>query len=269
MAAMNEPNPHVTIDTKQMQSELDRRQQELEYKARELAEREEALRQAGGEFQRQHNWPPLPSFCPVKPCFFQDISVDIKPEFQGVVELGYRIWVGFIITLLVNLIGSLALMLGPGTPLIVGSAVFSLILFVPLSYVAWFRPLYKAFRNDSSFNFMVFFFAFFLQTFMAGAASLGLLDMCGLWVFLGVIGQNFIVILIVFIVTCVWAAYVAGSVLYLMKVHNIYRSSGATMAKARTEFAQGIISNSYVQQTVANAARETVNQTLNTQRTDP
>lgn len=60
--------------------------------------------------------------------------------------------------------------------------------------------------------------------------------------------------------TICWIGYSAASVLYLLKVHSIYRSSGASIAKARNEFAEGIIRNQYVQQTVASAARQTVNQ---------
>lgn len=65
-----------------------------------------------------------------------------------------------------------------------------------------------------------------------------------------------------FLVTGCWIAYVLVSTFYLLKVHSIYRSTGASMAKARNEFTEGIVRNQYVQQTVANAARQTVNQTF-------
>jgi len=153
-----------------MESELERRQQELEIKAAELAAREEALRQQAGDFRRQHNWPPLPSFCPIKPCFFQDINVDIRPEFQRTVQLGYNLWVAFVFTLLLNFIASIILFsygvekAGEN----VSFGLMMLVFLVPLTYVSWFRPLYKAFRSDSSVNFMVFFFVFFMQIIVVG-----------------------------------------------------------------------------------------------------
>ena len=43
---------------------------------------------------RQNNWPPLPSFCPIQPCFYQDINVDIPVEFQKIVKNLYYLWLG-------------------------------------------------------------------------------------------------------------------------------------------------------------------------------
>ena len=45
---------------------------------------------------RQNNWPPLPTWCPwgLKPCFYQDINVDIPVEFQKIVRNLYYLWVG-------------------------------------------------------------------------------------------------------------------------------------------------------------------------------
>ena len=64
-----------------------RRQEELERKAAELARREAELNSATGPFNsRVNNWPPLPAFIPLQPCFYQDISVDIPVEFQDTVR---------------------------------------------------------------------------------------------------------------------------------------------------------------------------------------
>lgn len=263
----NNNNVAVTIDTKQMQSELERRQQELERKAAELAAREEALRQGGGEFRRQHNWPPLPSFCPIKPCFFQDINVDIRPEFQKTVQLGYHLWMAFVFLELFNIFAAILLNIYdvPDSGQNISFALMTTIFFVPLTYISWFRPLYKAFKNDSSFNFMVFFFVFFMQCLIVALWSLGLsVGPIGLYVALKNMGKSVFLAMVLFVVTAGWMAYTAASALYLLRVHSIYRSSGASIAKARSEFTQGIISNQYVQQTVANAARQTVNQTFPT-----
>lgn len=259
------PTTPAVTSSSSIAIDLERRQHELEIKAAELAAREAALRQ--GEFKRTHNWPPLPSFCPVKPCFFQDINIDIRPEFQKTVQLGYHLWIAFVLTQMLNILAAVLLLIygvaEASSNLSFGLMIF--IFFVPLTYMSWFRPLYKAFKNDSSFNFMVFFFVFFMQTLIVGFWSLGLPTggPCGLYVALKNMGASVLLAMVLFIVTASWMIYTAASALYLLKVHAIYRSSGASIAKARNEFAQGIISNQYVQQTVANAARQTVSQTFN------
>ena len=50
---------------------------------------------------------------------------------------------------------------------------------IPLSFLCWFRPAYKAFRSDSSFNFMVFFLIFFGQFAFSCLMALGLKTMGG------------------------------------------------------------------------------------------
>jgi len=69
-------------------AELLKKQEELNRKAEELDRRERELQHAalGGTAARQNNWPPVPSFCPVQPCFFQDISMEIPQEFQKTVS---------------------------------------------------------------------------------------------------------------------------------------------------------------------------------------
>ena len=142
-------------------TELQRRQEELERKAAELAAKEEALRNLEGSVSKPHNWPPLPSFCPIGPCFYQDISMDIRPEFQKIVTYAYYLWMLYFLVLLMNMLTAIVLEVNK----VVDSGMFASIIYVfaftPLSFVGWFRPLYKAFRSDSSFNFMIFFFVFF------------------------------------------------------------------------------------------------------------
>ncbi|KAM6039291.1 secretory carrier-associated membrane protein 3 isoform 1-T1 [Chlamydotis macqueenii] len=75
-------------------AELLKRQEELNRKAEELDRRERELQNAalGSAATRLNNWPPLPSFCPVKPCFYQDIPVEIPADFQKTVSTMYYLW---------------------------------------------------------------------------------------------------------------------------------------------------------------------------------
>lgn len=41
---------------------------------------------------KENNFPPLPSFVPLKPCFYQDFSDEIPIEHQVLVKRIYRLW---------------------------------------------------------------------------------------------------------------------------------------------------------------------------------
>merc|ERR1719458_883438 len=181
-----EPPPAYTKTGQQQITTADfqRRQEELERRARDLERREEELKNTPYN-ARQNNWPPLPTWCPwgLKPCFYQDISVDIPVEFQKIVRNLYYLWVAHAALLLGNLIvGILYLFVGGDHGQTFGLALIYWALYTPLSFVCWFRPAYKAFRDDSSFNFMVFFFVFFFQLLMSVLNFLGIgnTGSCGL-----------------------------------------------------------------------------------------
>ncbi|XP_013917765.1 PREDICTED: secretory carrier-associated membrane protein 4 [Thamnophis sirtalis] len=99
--------------------------------------------------EKENNFPPLPKFIPLKPCFYQNFADEIPIDYQTLVRRIYRLWIFYCITLSCNLIACLAWWIGGGYGSNFGLAILWLLLFSPCSYVCWFRPVYKAFRNCS------------------------------------------------------------------------------------------------------------------------
>ncbi|XP_075050633.1 secretory carrier-associated membrane protein 3 [Mixophyes fleayi] len=241
-------------------ADLLRRQEELNRKAEELDRRERDLRNAslGGTSLRQDNWPPLPSFCPVKPCFYQDISVDIPQDFQKTVSIMYYLWLASLGTLLLNFVACLAWFCvdgdeGSGF----GLSILWVVLFTPCSFVCWYRPLYKAFRSDSSFNFFFFFFVYFFQDIIYVLEAVGIPG----WGFSGWISalaclrkSNVGVAVFMMIVAVIFTVIAALGIIMLKRIHSIYRRTGASFQKAQEEFATGVFSNPAVRTAATNVA---------------
>ncbi|KAH9505913.1 Secretory carrier-associated membrane protein 2 [Dermatophagoides farinae] len=250
--------------------QLRQRQEELDRKAAELAAREAELHRAQRLNTRENNFPPLPSFFPCQPCFYQDINVEIEINFQNIVRQVYQLWMFYIIALLVNFIGCLFAFI-EGIPESAGMFSFSLVtivLFTPLSFICWFRPLYKAFRDDSSFNFMIFFFVFFCQLVLSsvwalglpGSGGIGLIQTLKYFSTSGISGWfRIICLLCTFVLSC----YALASVYILIKVHGIYHKSDLSIQKAQAEFTSRVMSNERVQQMATNAAQQAARQAMN------
>lgn len=241
-------------------AELLRKQEELEKKAQDLERRERELQShsLGPGASRQNNWPPLPSFCPVGPCFYQDINVEISQQFQRIVTFMYYFWMFNTGTMLLNLISSLAMFcIDPSSSGVgLGLAILWAILFTPCSFVCWYRPVYKAFRSDSSFNFFVFFFVFFAQVVTYVVMTIGIpgWGFSGWIVSLTALKANSGVGAIMMINSILFTAEAALGVILLKKVHGMYRQTDASFQKAQAEFATGVMSNQAVRQAAANAA---------------
>ncbi|XP_045501168.1 secretory carrier-associated membrane protein 5B [Colias croceus] len=247
-------------------ADFQRRQEELERKAEELARREAELR--AGSAGRRNNWPPLPAFCPVQPCFYQDINVDIPLEFQRIVRHLYHLWMFHSLVLALNIVGGMALLFSGMGPTVFGLSILYFILLTPFSFVCWYRPIYKAFRSDSSFNFMVFFFIFLFQILITLVQSIGFSGggSCGLITSIDAFSVNVGAGIVTLLVTIGFITCVVADILLMTKVHRIYRSTGASLAKAQAEFTTEILRNPHVQTAASNAAAAAVNAQISNNR---
>lgn len=216
---------------------LARQSAELERKERELQSRSSNV--------RMNNWPPLPEgFC-FQPCFYQDIDVEIPVEFQRIVRHLYYLWMFHTGLMVVNILGALLLMMHAGEIERVFLAVFFTGLLTPFSFLCWFRPAYKAFKDDSSFNFMVFFFIFIFQFMISLIQAIGTQGSgtCGIFVAMRTFDKTptgVLIGVVVLIIALGFCAAAALDILMVSKVHTIYRSSGASMAKAQAEFTTNV-----------------------------
>uniref|UniRef100_A0A1A7YXK4 Secretory carrier-associated membrane protein n=1 Tax=Iconisemion striatum TaxID=60296 RepID=A0A1A7YXK4_9TELE len=240
-----------------MRQDLLRRQEELERKAAELDRREREMQTLSATGGRKNNWPPLPEKCPVGPCFYHDISVDIPVDFQKTVKIMYYLWMLHSGTLLANLIGCLAWFivdLSRGVDF--GLSILWLLLFTPCSFICWYRPLYGAFSNDSSFRFFVFFFVYICQFGVYVIQSVGITGWgASGWISaLTCLNSSIPVGILMILIAALFTSLAVLSLIMFKKVHGMYRTTGASFEKAQQEFATGVMSNKTVQTAAANAA---------------
>ncbi|XP_035252010.1 secretory carrier-associated membrane protein 2-like isoform X1 [Anguilla anguilla] len=168
-----EPSPQATAAV--AQANLLRQQEELERKAAELDRKEQELQSRGASTGRENNWPPLPKSFPIKPCFYQDFSEEIPLEYQKVCKMMYYLWMFNCVTLFLNVLACLAYFtVDAAYGVDFGLAILWFILFSPCSFLCWYRPVYKAFKSDSSFSFFFFFFVFFIQVVVFIIQSVGI-----------------------------------------------------------------------------------------------
>ncbi|KAK6027633.1 SCAMP family protein, partial [Ostertagia ostertagi] len=127
-------------------------------------------------------------------------------------------------------------------------AIIQLCLFSPCSFLFWFRPVYKAFRNDSSFNFMVFFFVLFFHSLFTLVQTLGVSSYACGWInTIETFGVSIPIALIMLLSALCFTAALVGMIYALIRVHKLYRGSGFSIDKARQEFTNGVMADRNVQ----------------------
>ncbi|RNA43072.1 secretory carrier-associated membrane 1 [Brachionus plicatilis] len=242
-------------------TDIEKQQQELNQRAAELDRREQLINNPTIGVK---NFPPFPSWCPgpLKPCFYQDINLEIPIEFQRWVRLLFYLWIFHTFTLGFNIIAALVVFIMTGMGATFGYSILYFVLFTPCSYACWFRPAYKGFRTDSSMNFMIFFFVFFCQVIVNFIETVGFVGsgFCGILLLIKVLGTtgvgNVVAGIFVLLATICFVAIAAIDILMLIKIHRLYRNTGASFQKAQAEFATNVMSNKNVQNAAASVVTE-------------
>ena len=132
--------------------QLDDRRRELDEHELELSKRERNLGTSG---RSRKNWPSSKLRLAR-----HTIRRDIPAPQQRAVYISYALWLLFALTLLYNLICTLANDAARQNPITIVFALIFLFLGVPLAWMLWHKRLYNALKNGSSFSF-VFYFIFF------------------------------------------------------------------------------------------------------------
>lgn len=240
------------------QANLIKQQEELERKAAELERKEQELRnQASTTGAKENNWPPLPKFFPVKPCFYQDFEQDIPDDYRRICKRMYYLWMFHSATLFLNVLACLAYFTADSSHGVdFGLSILWFILFTPVSFICWYRPVYKAFRSDSSFSFFFFFFVFFFQVAVYVIQTVGIPSWgnSGWIVSISMIGKNLAVAVVMMVVAGFFTVNAVLGVILLKMVHSKYRRTGASFTKAQQEFSQGVLTNRNFQTAAASAA---------------
>lgn len=255
-----EQTPRVTAVA--AQANLIKQQEELERKAAELERRERELenRSTGRPANpgvKENNWPPLPNFFPVKPCFYQDFEEEIPEDYRRICRRMYYLWMFHSATLFLNVLACLAYFtVDNNNGVDFGLSILWFVLFTPVAFICWYRPVYKAFRSDSSFSFFFFFFVFFFQVAVYIIQTVGIPHWgnSGWITSITMINKNLAVAVVMMVVAGFFTVNAVLAVILLKMVHSKYRNTGASFSKAQQEFSQGVLTNRTVQSAAASAA---------------
>ncbi|ROL40765.1 Secretory carrier-associated membrane protein 4 [Anabarilius grahami] len=112
---------------------------------------------------------------------------------------------------------------------------------------------------DSSFNFMAFFFIFFLQCVLAFFQSLGISGWgaCGWLATVMFFSTNVISAIFMLICTLLFTVVTVLMGFVLLKVHRLYRGGGGSFQRAQEEWSTGAWKNPAVREAGFNAISET------------
>merc|ERR1711963_904225 len=127
-----------------------------------------------------------------------------------------------------------------------------------------------AFRNDSSFNFMLFFFIFFCQFMFScimalgipGSGGAGIITAIGTFTDKEATGGTYFVGFLILCIAIGFAVAALADFFMLTKIHGYYRATGASLSKAQAEFTSNVLSNEGVRNAAAQAAAAAVSASL-------
>ncbi|KAH0450752.1 hypothetical protein IEQ34_021444 [Dendrobium chrysotoxum] len=105
----------------------------------------------------EKNWPPF------FPIIHHDISKEIPVHAQKLQYLAFASWLGIVLCLVYNVVAVTVCWIRGGGVIIFLLANIYALLGIPLSYLLWYRPLYRAMRTDSALKFGFFFLLYLIH----------------------------------------------------------------------------------------------------------
>ncbi|THG19242.1 hypothetical protein TEA_028173 [Camellia sinensis var. sinensis] len=133
--------PLDTMNDSKKKKELAAWEEDLKRREREIKRREDTVASVGVPTDGDRNWPPF------FPIIHHDISNEIPVHAQKLQYLAFASWLGIVLCLVFNVIAVTVNWIRGGDVKIFFLATIYAILGCPLSYVLWYRPLYRAMRR--------------------------------------------------------------------------------------------------------------------------
>ncbi|XP_047311399.1 secretory carrier-associated membrane protein 2-like [Impatiens glandulifera] len=229
----------ASTDLKKKERELQAKDTELRKREQELKRREDAAARAGIVIEEK-NWPPF------FPIIHHDIANEIPIHLQRLCYIAFTTLLGLVLCLFWNVIAVTVAWIKIDGVKIWFLAVIYFISGVPLAYVLWYRPLYRAFRNESALRFGWFFLIYMIHIIFCIFAAIAPpiffrgKSLTGILPAVDVISKNALVGIFYFIGFGLFCLEAVLSVYVIQQVYTYFRGSGKA-AELKREAARGAL----------------------------
>ncbi|KAL6992632.1 Secretory carrier-associated membrane protein 2 [Sarracenia purpurea var. burkii] len=229
----------TATDLKKKEKELKAKEAELRKREQEVKRKEEAAARAGIVIEEK-NWPPF------FPIIHHDIANEIPIHLQRLQYVAFTTLLGLFVCLLWNIVAVTAAWIKGAGPTIWFLAIIYFISGVPLAYVLWYRPLYRAFRSEAAMSFAWFFLFYLLHLcfciFAAVAPPIVFKgkSLTGILPAIDVIGDSVIVGVFYFVGFGLFCLESVISVWVIQQVYMYFRGSGKA-AEMKKDAARGVM----------------------------
>jgi secretory carrier-associated membrane protein len=233
---------------KNKEDELARKKQELDRRELMLAEQSRQLQQYG----KLANWPRC------RPILYHSIEDEVVPDHQALVKRAYYHWLGGVLTLSINAITTFAILISGAQNVTTGGTDFGMgilyfLLISPLSFILWYRPLYRGFcststgfMTDKSVYLLIFFvfiafhtlFQLYMGMGIPGKGGGGLINMIAMFA----AGKIWAGILLT-LSTVLWLGGALLSIILIQAVAGRFRGEGYSLERARQGAQWGVFSS--------------------------
>ncbi|XP_047159758.1 secretory carrier-associated membrane protein-like [Vigna umbellata] len=228
-----------STDLKKKEKELQAKEAELRRREQEVRRKEEAAARAGIVLEEK-NWPPF------FPIIHHDIANEIPVHLQRLQYVAFTSLLGLALCLTWNIIAVTAAWIKGEGVKIWFLAIIYFIAGIPGAYVLWYRPLYRAFRTDSSLNFGWFFLFYLLHLGFCILAAVAPpivfkgKSFTGILAAIDVVGNHAVIGILYFVGFGLFCIETLISIWVIQQVYMYFRGSGKA-AEMKREAARGAL----------------------------